>query len=190
MWKHVLDPPYTTPIMVWPYSTIWEEELTISELLRTSATKSGFDAFWKLSKIHMSRCKISLWNHSESKEYIRNISKLLVWSTNIKKLKQFFTYFIGVFEAFFMQNSLIKSLRKKFIFSKSNFQPASYKYVSGVLFRFRMISQRYFGSRRGISIFFKKVSKPLFEADLLTSSEYSTFSSQIVRYGQTIIGTL
>ena len=97
---------------------------------------------------------------------------------------------LAFFMLIFMPNSLIKSLRKKFIFSKSLFQPSSYKHISDVFFRFRMISERYFGSRHGFSIFFKKVSKSLFVADLLTSSEYSTFSSQIVGYGQTVIGTL
>ena len=84
--------------------------------------------------------------------------------------------------------SLIKSLRKTFHFSKSIFQPASCKYVSSVLFQFRNISEQYFQPRDQISLFLKKVGNALFAAYLLTSSEYSTFSSQIVRYGQTIIG--
>ena len=59
-----------------------------------------------------------------------------------------------------------------------------------LVFRFRNISGQYFASRHQISYFFKKVGNALFAANLLTSAEYSTFSSQIVRYGQTNIATL
>ena len=77
-----------------------------------------------------------------------------------------------------------------FIFSKSIFQPASRKYVSNVLFRFRNISERYFKPKHRISTIFKKVGNPLFAAYLLTSSKITSFSSQIVKYGQTIIRSL
>ena len=77
-----------------------------------------------------------------------------------------------------------------FTFWDSSFIQVAWKYVSGVLFQFRNISGRYFQPRHQISLFLKKVGNALFAAYLLTSSEYSTFSSQIVRYGQTNIGAL
>ena len=70
------------------------------------------------------------------------------------------------------------------------FQPTSCKYVSNVLLSFRNISELYFHSRHQILYFFKKVGNPLFAAYFLTTTNDSTFSSQIVSYGQTIIGTL
>ena len=153
--------------------------------------KKRFWDFFENYRKSMSRSKISSWNHSESKEHIRNIFPSYSYERRIsKREKNFMHILLAFFKLIFRLNSLIKSLRKKFIFSKTLFQLASSKHISDVLYRFRMISERYFGSRHGFSIFFKKVSKPLFEADLLTSSEYSTFSSQIVGYGQTIIGTL
>ena len=97
---------------------------------------------------------------------------------------------LAFFELIFKLFSLIKSLRKKFIFSKSIFQPASCKHMSNVLFRFRNISGQYFQPRHQISSFFKKVGNPLFAAYFLTTARNSTFASQIVKYGQTIIGTL
>ena len=81
-------------------------------------------------------------------------------------------------------------VNKNFIFSKSIFQPASCKHVLSVFFRFLNISGRYFQPRHQISYFFQKVGNLFFSANFLTSLEDSTFSSQIVRYGQTIIGTL
>ena len=77
-----------------------------------------------------------------------------------------------------------------FTFWDSTFIQVAWKYVSDVLFPFRNISEQYFQPRDQISLFLKKVGNALFAANLLTSPEYSTFSSQIVRYGQTNIGTL
>ena len=49
-------------------------------------------------------------------------------------------------------------MRKTFFtFLDSPFKRVAWKYVSGVLFRLRYISGRYFGLRHQISIFFKKV---------------------------------
>ena len=154
-------------------------------------SKKRFWHFFEKYRKSMFRSKILSWNHSESKEQIRNIFPSYSYERRISKSeKKIMHILLAFFKLIFMPNSLIKSLRKKINFSKSSFQPASSKHISDALFRFRMISGQYFGSRHGFSIIFKKVSKPLFEADLLIGSEYSTFSSQIVGYGQTMIGTL
>ena len=51
MWKHLLDPLYKVPIMVWPYETIWEEKVEYSELVSKLAAKSAFPTFLKNDEI-------------------------------------------------------------------------------------------------------------------------------------------
>ena len=75
-----------------------------------------------------------------------------------------------------------------FSFCDSPFIQVAWKCVLGVVFPFWNISGRYFQPRHQISSFFKKVGNALFTAYFLTTAGNSTFSSQIVRYGQTIIG--
>lgn len=47
MSKHLLGPFYKVPIMVRPHVMIWEEKLTISELVDKYTAKSRFPTFLK-----------------------------------------------------------------------------------------------------------------------------------------------
>ena len=103
--------------------------------------KKRFWDFFENYRKSMSRSKISLWNHSESIEDTRNIFPNYSYEGQISKSEKKFMHILLAFlKLIFKQFSLIKSLRKNFIFSKSIFQPASCKYVSDMLFRFRNIS--------------------------------------------------
>ena len=59
--------------MVWPYLTIREEKLGLSELVRKYSAKNGFPHFLKNIEILCIRFKILFWNASESKEHTRKI---------------------------------------------------------------------------------------------------------------------
>ena len=60
-------------MMVWPYLTIREEKLGLSELVRKYSAKNGFPHFLKNIEILCIRFKILFWNASESKEHTRKI---------------------------------------------------------------------------------------------------------------------
>ena len=110
--------------------------------------KKRISNFFEKRRNLMSRLEISSWNVSESKEHTRNIFPSYLYEWRISKSEKSFMHnLLAFFELIFKLFSLIKSLRKKFIFSKSIFQPASCKYISSVLFRFRNISGRYFQPR-------------------------------------------
>ena len=51
MWKHLLDPLYKVPIMVWPYRTIWEEKVEFPAVVSKNAAKSSFPTFLKNNEI-------------------------------------------------------------------------------------------------------------------------------------------
>ena len=79
--------------------------------------KKRFWHFFEKYRKSMSRSKISLWNHSESKNHIRNMFPSYLYEGRISKNeKSFMHILLRIFKLIFMLNSLIKSLTKKIHF--------------------------------------------------------------------------
>ena len=149
--------------------------------------KKRFWHFFEKYQKSMSRSQISFWNHSESIEHIRNMFPSYSYEGRISKSEKSFMHILLAFlKLIFKLNSLIKSLRKKIHFFKIAFSTSILQtYFGCVLSIQRDISDL---NMYRFSTFFKKASKLLFVADFLTRWEIASFSSDIVKYCQTIIG--
>ena len=94
--------------------------------------KKRFWHFFENYRKSMFRSKISSWNHSESKEHIRNIFPSYSYERRISKNeKSFMHILLAFFKLIFMPNSLIKSLRKKIHFFRIEFSTSIFQAYFG-----------------------------------------------------------
>ena len=97
--------------------------------------KKRFWDFFENYRKSMSRSKISLWYHSESKERTRNIFPSYSYEGRISKNEKSFMHILLAFlKLIFKLNSLIKSLRKKIHFFKMDFSTSILQTYFGCAF--------------------------------------------------------
>ena len=89
MWKHLLDPLFKVPMLVWPYLTIWEEKVESSAVVRKYAAKSAFPTFLKKYEIWCLGSKYHPEMFRNWKSTLETYLQDAGWNMDFEKMKFF-----------------------------------------------------------------------------------------------------